>query len=697
MHISQSKDDKRKAQRAASKANRNEVARAYRLASEAGVPIESILGYTPTQEEIAFEKREGVYKPGEDYDGFRRVESENEDSADNEKDKKSKSHKMSVEEELAARRRAKLEAEAKEKEEAAKKAAQAKPKTPEITIISDVPVGGEDDNSVHDTNVDTNTDINTDTNATGISDNEEDGLTSLSELLTADELDFIESHFSEEDDALPQHKDANASIIIEDSIEVEHIHRADIDDDDEDDDDDDFLAVDFSVVAPKEYDTDKTNSDTKQANQQQQQHLQQVTYENGNLIVRGIIEEGMSEQEAQAIADKMFNDAAELDGSAAIANEILARHTKNKNSSIADKGATKASGNSDISSKMTREEKKLAKRRAKMEKERAKRAKWEEKHPKRAEKRRAKEAKRRKKKRRTPIWQIIMLVAGLALLAYPIIADRISAYQADQAIEEYTQSIPEDPTEINRLLDQAKAYNDRLSGTPNDYKGTVPDETELIVPGRSAFSWIEFPTLGEKLPIYHGTEESSLQAGVGHLERTSVPIGGASTHTVLTGHSGMPGNRMFDDIDRLEIGDVFFIHTLNQDLAYQVISTEVVWPTEIDSLVIQPGRDLVTLITCTPYGVNSHRLLVHAERTDYDEALALPTNNMALFFNQRTIPFIAAIIAICLFFFFITLHRRHKYPKELGVETAWNGLSDYTDDRRRYVGDRNLRSKRRRE
>lgn len=297
-------------------------------------------------------------------------------------------------------------------------------------------------------------------------------------------------------------------------------------------------------------------------------------------------------------------------------------------------------------------------------------------------------AKKRKKrsKRRTPVWQIIMLIVGLSMLAYPIVADRISAWQADQAITTYTTQIEQDPTVINALLDEAQAYNDRLSGTPSSYIGEIRDEKELIVGGGLPFAWIEFPTLAEKLPIYHGTEETSLQSGVGHLERTSLPIGGNSTHTVLTGHSGMPGNRMFDDIDRLAIGDVFLVHTLNQDLAYKVISTEVVWPDEVESLVIQPGRDLCTLITCTPYGVNDHRLLVHAERTDYDEALSLPSNNMALFFNQRTIPFIIAIIVTVLFFLMLTVHRRRRHPLEIGVDKSWNGLSDYTDDRRRFIG-----------
>lgn len=289
-----------------------------------------------------------------------------------------------------------------------------------------------------------------------------------------------------------------------------------------------------------------------------------------------------------------------------------------------------------------------------------------------------------------PLWQWFTLLLGLALLAYPIIADRVSAYQADQAIMSYTEQLTQDPVEINRLLDEAKAYNDRIGGVPNDSGAAVIPQDQLIVSGQLPFAWIEFPTLSEKLPIYHGTSSATLQAGVGNLEKTSIPIGGNSTHSVLTGHSGMPGSRMFDDIDRLDIGDVFMIHVLNLDLAYKVISTEVVWPDEVDSLSVQPGRDLVTLITCTPYGVNDHRLLVHAERTDYDEALELPSNNMALFFNRRTIPFIIAIAMMIVFFFGVSVHRKLRYPLELGVDAAWNGLSDYTDDKRRYVGKRRL-------
>lgn len=290
-----------------------------------------------------------------------------------------------------------------------------------------------------------------------------------------------------------------------------------------------------------------------------------------------------------------------------------------------------------------------------------------------------------------PVWQWLMLIIGLAFLSYPIIADRISAWQADQAITSYTDTITQyDPAEINRMLDEAHAYNDRLSGTPNDYQGTIPDANNLISHEGLPFGWVEFPQLAEKLPLYHGTSNDALQAGVGHLEGSSFPVGGTSTHAVLTGHSGMPGNRMFDDIDRLVIGDVFMIHVLNVDLAYRVISVEVVWPDQTESLAIQPGRDLVTLITCTPYGVNDHRLLVHAERTDYSEALELPSNNMALFFNQRTMPFIIAIVFMIIFFFGISLRRKLRYPLELGVDTAWNGLSDYTDDKRRYVGERRV-------
>lgn len=293
--------------------------------------------------------------------------------------------------------------------------------------------------------------------------------------------------------------------------------------------------------------------------------------------------------------------------------------------------------------------------------------------------------KRNKRKRLLPVWQIIGILIGFSLLAWPIIADRISAYEADQVISSYTSTTQLDTAEVNARMENARAFNARLSNSVSNYTGEIRDYYEQIVEGGGAFAWIEFPTLAEKLPIFHGTGDDELQVGVGHLEGTSLPIGGTSTHAVLSGHSGMPGSRMFDDIRQLEPGDVFLIHVLDDVLAYEMTDSEVVWPSEVDGLRIQPGKDIVTLVTCTPYGVNDHRLLVHAQRIEYIEDMSIPQTNVALFFNMRTIPFIIALVVMILMLLAMFALRRYKYPLELGVDNPWGGISDATDDRRRNI------------
>lgn len=293
----------------------------------------------------------------------------------------------------------------------------------------------------------------------------------------------------------------------------------------------------------------------------------------------------------------------------------------------------------------------------------------------------------RKDKGRIPVWQIVTLIAGLSLLAAPVIADRISAKQADDQIDQYASvTASYDEQAEQKALENAVAYNNRLAGIEDGFpvQDILPYEQQ-ISSGDGAFAWIEIPELAEKLPIYHGTAEKDLEAGVGHLEWTSLPVGGENTHAVLTGHSGMPGSRMFDDIDKLKPGDVFIIHVLHESLAYKVTSTEVVWPDDVDSLYVQDGKDLCTLVTCTPYGINDHRLFVHAERTEYDPQISLGTNNMALFFNTRTVPLLVAIAGTLIFFLSMFVMRKRRYPIELGVLNPWNGLSDDVDDRRRTI------------
>lgn len=244
-----------------------------------------------------------------------------------------------------------------------------------------------------------------------------------------------------------------------------------------------------------------------------------------------------------------------------------------------------------------------------------------------------------------PILPILGLLVGLAILAAPIITDLYASWVNSQAISSMT-SVSDDLNSPARLscLAHAYQYNASLAGVPyQDMKETateelvadaqargenaeVPDvgsepseqldyQQQLSYGQDTAIAWVELPKIGVKLPVYHGTSDEALAEGSGHLEGSSLPVGGLSTHTVLTAHSGTHTQRMFDDIRRLDQGDVFVIHTLGVSYAYEVDSSEVVLPDEIQSLAIQPGKDLCTLVTCTPYGVNDHRLLVHAHRT----------------------------------------------------------------------------------
>ena len=162
------------------------------------------------------------------------------------------------------------------------------------------------------------------------------------------------------------------------------------------------------------------------------------------------------------------------------------------------------------------------------------------------------------------------------------------------------------------------SYNEQLAGEATELPvdQIEPYAQQLIFDRDPMMSWVEIPSIDVSMPIYHGTSEEVLMAGVGHLEGTSLPVGGTSTHCVLTAHSGMRNLSMFDDIHSLEPGDLVLLHTMTKTLAYKMVDSEVVLPEEMESLTIEPGADKVTLVTCTPYGVNSHRMLVRGHRVD---------------------------------------------------------------------------------
>lgn len=229
-------------------------------------------------------------------------------------------------------------------------------------------------------------------------------------------------------------------------------------------------------------------------------------------------------------------------------------------------------------------------------------------------------------KRCVPRWvdrlvTAVLIAGGIGLLVWPWVADFVSSTGVGATISEVSARVDAMPADEKQwYLDQAHAYNDELAGaTPAlDPAQIVPYDDQLTFDRDPMMSWVDIPSINVSMPIYHGTSDAALMAGVGHLEGTSLPVGGSSTHCVLTAHSGMQNLRMFDDIRQLEPGDLVLLHTMGDIYAYRVTGSEVVWPDEVNSLAIEPGQDLLTLVTCTPYGVNDHRLLVHCERTDYD-------------------------------------------------------------------------------
>ncbi|MEE8682991.1 MAG: class C sortase [Olsenella sp.] len=233
--------------------------------------------------------------------------------------------------------------------------------------------------------------------------------------------------------------------------------------------------------------------------------------------------------------------------------------------------------------------------------------------------------KKKEKKKRLPRWAdrlitVLVILFGVALMVWPWVLDRIEASGVLNQISTVSSTVDAMGQEQkDYYLSEARAYNEVLAQeTPEIAPNQIlPYEQQLTFDRDPMMSWIEIPSINVSMPIYHGTSDSALMAGVGHLEGSSLPVGGTSTHCVLTAHSGMKNLSMFDDIRDLVPGDIVLLHMMGEVLAYKVDSSEVVWPDEMDSLGIQQGKDLLTLVTCTPYGVNDHRLLVHCERTEY--------------------------------------------------------------------------------
>ena len=217
------------------------------------------------------------------------------------------------------------------------------------------------------------------------------------------------------------------------------------------------------------------------------------------------------------------------------------------------------------------------------------------------------------------LFPILGVIFGLFLLSIPVIGEWMNAERNEQAISSMTSQYDryeDHAEEIEAQLLQARAFNRILAGEPAviPAEEVLPYEQQLTFDGNGIMGYVDIPKIKLKMLVYHGTSEEVLAAGAGHVENTSLPVGGTSTHTVISGHSGMKDRRAFDNLRKLSEGDRIRISTLGKILDYRVTYCEIVLPEDTDTLQIVSGRDLLTLVTCTPYGVNDHRLLVHAER-----------------------------------------------------------------------------------
>lgn len=225
------------------------------------------------------------------------------------------------------------------------------------------------------------------------------------------------------------------------------------------------------------------------------------------------------------------------------------------------------------------------------------------------------------KKHITTILLILLFFVGLGLILYPTFSNWWNSFHSSKAINAYSDMVANlDEDQYEEILAAAHDFNaSRL--TEGTSFSMSPEQKELYpdllnVGGDGIIGYIEIPSIGVALPIYHGTEERILQFAVGHLDWSSFPIGGESTHSVLSGHRGLPSARLFTDLDDLREGDLFMIRVLGELLTYEVDQILIVDPTDVDSLKVEQGKDLCTLVTCTPYGINTHRLLVRGHRVE---------------------------------------------------------------------------------
>ena len=276
---------------------------------------------------------------------------------------------------------------------------------------------------------------------------------------------------------------------------------------------------------------------------------------------------------------------------------------------------------------------------------------------------------------------VAVLFTGAALIAYPTVSNWYNSYHHSVAVMGYAENVASmDPKVVEAAWNSATAYNEEVSKTGNDW---MPDDDklrkymkELNLDGSGIMGFIRIQKIDVTLPIYHTTEEKFLQNGVGHLSGTSLPIGGKSSHCILSSHRGLPTARLFTDLDKMVVGDTFQLNILNHTLNYEVDQIRVIEPTDFSDLVITDGEDYCTLFTCTPYGINTHRLLVRGKRTGNTGGGAAVPSDAMRYSPVLIAPFFAApILLLGLIWLMLTTSSRSalRRSRERALSEVMNG------------------------
>lgn len=255
------------------------------------------------------------------------------------------------------------------------------------------------------------------------------------------------------------------------------------------------------------------------------------------------------------------------------------------------------------------------------------------------------------KRHLTTLVLLFMVALGAGLIAYPTFADWWNSFHQSRAVASYAQTVAEmDFSHYDEIIESAEQYNARLSETgvqiEMDEEQLAAYNAELDITGSGIMGYIDIPKIKITLPIYHGVSESVLQVAIGHIEGTSLPVGGVSSHCVVSGHRGLPSAKLFTDIDKLVPGDTWTITVLNRTYTYEVDQIRVVMPYDLSALAIEEGQDYCTLVTCTPYGINTHRLLVRGHRIENAQGEALVIADALQINTVFIAPFIAAPLIV---------------------------------------------------